>query len=193
MLTKSKTNSRAKIFLILHNIRSAYNVGSIFRTADGAGVSKIYLCGYTPSPCRNCLDVETKSQSDSRDSRSTRLGATSAVGRKIAKTALGAEKYVPWEQCKQTWRLLEKIKKDGVHVVALEQSPKAVDYRKFKQPLGNGVSKWLSMALILGNEVGGLSKKILKYCDEIIEIPMRGKKESLNVSVAAGIALYRII
>lgn len=81
-----------QIFLVLHNIRSTYNVGSIFRTADAAGVSKIYLGGYTPTP----------------------------EDEKIAKTALGAEKTMPWEKCKQTWRLLEKLKKDGVKIVALE-------------------------------------------------------------------------
>src|SRR3989344_1308031 len=123
-----------QIFLILHNIRSAYNVGSIFRTADATGVSKIYLCGYTPTPAEM----------------------------KVAKTALGAEKTVPWEQHKQTWRLLQKLKKDGVQIVALEQSTKAIDYRKFKPkfPLG----------LVLGNEVEGLSKEFFKYTDVIIEI-----------------------
>lgn len=158
---------KRSIAVILHNIRSAYNVGSIFRTADGAGVNKIYLCGYTPTPARLNLD-------------------------KISKTALGAEKYVPWEYCRQTWRLLEKLKKDKIKIVALEQSSKAIDYRKFNPPLGNGVSKWITMALVVGNEVRGLSKEILKHCDEVIEIPMRGKKESLNVSVATGVVLYEI-
>jgi len=149
--------ANGKLVLVLDNIRSAYNVGSIFRTADGAGVDKIFLCGYTPSP---------------KDEP------------KIAKTSLGAEKYVSWESCKQTWRLLEKLKVQGLKIIALEQTKNSIDYRKFKPKF--------PLALVLGNEVDGLSEQILKYADKIIEIPMRGKKESLNVSVAAGIALYEI-
>lgn len=165
-------NKSYQIFVILHSIRSAHNVGSIFRTADAAGVDKIYLCGYTPTP-----ETSDKGQAIS----------------KISKTALGAEKTVAWEQYKQTWRLLEKLKKDGVKIVALEQDKKAIDYRKFKIPLRNGVPEWSSLVLVLGNEVDGLSKEILKYADKIIAIPMYGQKESLNVSVAAGIALFKII
>ena len=90
-----------------------------------------------------------------------------------------------WEQSKQTWRLLEKLKKDGVKIIALEQDKRAVDYKKFKPEF--------PLALVLGNEVGGLSKEILKYMDSIVEIPMCGKKESLNVAVATGVALFKII
>lgn len=142
--------------MILHNIRSAYNVGSIFRTADAAGVKKIYICGYSPTP----------------------------ADRKVGKTSLGAEKTVPWEYFRQTWKLMEKLKKEGVQIVALEQSKKSIDYRKFKPRF--------PLALVIGNEVRGLSKEILKYADKIIVIPMYGQKESLNVAVAAGIALYKI-
>ncbi len=148
---------RQETYLILHNVRSAYNVGSIFRTADAAGVNKMYVCGYSPTP----------------------------DNKKVAKTALGAEKIVPWEYYKQTWRLLEKLKKDGMQIVALEQTKKSVDYKKFRPRF--------PLALVVGNEVRGLSKRILKYCDEIIEIPMRGKKESLNVSVAVGIAIFKLL
>ncbi|MBI2676607.1 MAG: RNA methyltransferase [Candidatus Yanofskybacteria bacterium] len=176
MLPKNKANLKAKIFLVLHNIRSAYNVGSIFRTADGAGVDKIFLCGYTPIP--TTMGIIAK-------------GAMMPIVRKIAKTALGAEKTVSWEHWSQTWRLLEKLKKDGVEIIALEQADNAVDYRKFK-PKFLPVGRQVRLALIVGNEVNGLSKKILEYCDKIIEIPMRGKKESLNVSVAVGVALYEI-
>ncbi len=147
--------------LILHNIRSAYNVGSIFRTADAAGVSKIYLCGISPTP----KEI------------------------KVLKTSLGAEKTVPWEYYKQTWRLLEKLKKQGCQIIALEQGRGSVDYRKFKpNPPAGG-----PLALVVGHERKGLSKKILSYADKIIEIPMHGKKESLNVAVATGIALFKII
>jgi len=146
-----------EIHLILHNIRSAYNVGSIFRTADAARVKKIYLCGYTPTP----------------------------NNQKIAKTSLGAERYISWEYCKQTWQLLKKLKADGIQIVALEQIKRSENYRKFKPKF--------PMALMVGNEVKGLSKKILAYADKIIAIPMYGKKESLNVAVATGIALYKLI
>ncbi len=145
------------MYLILHNIRSAYNVGSIFRTADAAGVQRIYLGGYTPTP----------------------------NDKKVAKTALGAEKSVPWEYRKQAWRLLERLKKDEVQIIALEQTKKSVDYRKFKPRF--------PMALMVGNEIRGLSKAVLKYTDKIIEIPMFGKKESLNVSVAVGIAIFKLL
>ncbi|MBI2057825.1 MAG: RNA methyltransferase [Candidatus Yanofskybacteria bacterium] len=164
MIPENKKLLKPIIYLVLHNIRSAYNVGSIFRTADGAGISKIYLCGITPNP---------------KDEP------------KIAKTSLGAEKHVPWERYKQTWRLLEKLKEQKVKITALEQSKDSIDYRKFK-PKFLPAGRQVHLALVVGNEVKGLSKKILKYCDKIIEIPMYGKKESLNVSVAAGVALYEI-
>ncbi len=149
------------IVVILHNIRSRENVGSIFRTADGAGVSKIYLCGITPTPPHE----------------------------KISKTALGAETFVPWEYYKQTWRLLKKLKAQGVKIIALEQTNDAQNI--FAK--GAFVNTKAPFALVLGNEVRGLSPQILKYCDKKISIPMYGKKESLNVAVAAGIALYQLI
>ena len=175
------------MFLVLHNFRSAHNVGSIFRTADAAGVSKIYLGGYTPTPTRFDLFEDPHLRS---------VGASDGQARsnlkedKIAKVALGAEKTVPWEQHKQTWRLLKskKLATSKVRpwmIIALEQAKGSIDYRKFKPKF--------PLVLILGNEVGGLSKEILKYADKIIAIPMYGRKESLNVSVAAGIALYKII
>lgn len=130
----------------------------MFRTADGAGVSKIYLCGTTPTPTQH---------SD-----------------KMSKTALGAEKLVSWEYRKHAWRVLEVLKKQGYQVLALEQVSKSKNIFKFKSK-----SK---AALMVGNEVKGLSPKILKYCDEVVEIPMYGRKESLNVAVATGIALYTL-
>ncbi len=154
-----------QIFLIIHNIRSAYNIGSIFRTADGAGIAKIFICGISPIP-------------------STSGEATGQAPDKIAKTALGAEKTVPWEYHKQVWRLLNKLKESGVQIVALEQAKKSTNIFKFKPKF--------PMALLVGNEVRGLNKKILSYTDKIIEIPMYGKKESLNVAVATGIALYKL-
>lgn len=147
----------------MHNIRSLHNVGSIFRTADAAGIKKIFLTGYTPSP----------------------LDHFGNYRKEISKVALGAEKFVRWEVVRSIRPLLLRLKKEKFQIAALEQSPKAIDYRKFKPRF--------PIALILGNEVRGLSPKILKKCDRVIEIPIYGKKESLNVSVAAGVALFSLV
>ncbi|MEK7175183.1 MAG: TrmH family RNA methyltransferase [Patescibacteria group bacterium] len=147
--------------VILHNIRSAENVGSMFRTAEAAGVKKIYLTGYTPTPIDN-------------------------FGRKrkdIAKTALGAEDFVNWEQKKNIFSLLEKLKKE-YFIISIEQDKNSINYKKLNLKLKK------KNIFIVGNEVKGLSKKVLSKCDVIAEIPMNGKKESLNVSVALGIVLF---
>ncbi|TSC66902.1 MAG: tRNA/rRNA methyltransferase SpoU [Parcubacteria group bacterium Gr01-1014_72] len=151
------------VYLILHNIRSAYNVGSIFRTADAAGVGKIFLTGYTPAPV-------------------DRFGR---ANKEIAKTALGAERTVSWEKYASIKPLLHKLRREGAALIALEQSPHSIDYKKIRLPK--------KAALIFGNEVAGLSPAVLKQADIIAEIPMRGCKESLNVSVAAGIALFLML
>ena len=127
------------------------------------GVSKIYLVGVTPCPA-------------------DKFGRANG---QIAKTALGAEKVVAWEYRKTLLPLIKKLKKERVEIIALEQDQKAIDYRQLKPQ-----SAW---ALILGEETKGLSRSDLDKCDAIIEIPMRGEKESLNVSVAAGVALFKII
>jgi len=162
---------KKELSLILHDIRSAYNVGAIFRTADGAGVSKIYLSGYTPCPPDK--NKNNKTQAD----------------KMIEKTALGAEKNIAWEKCENLEKLLEKLNPpaggEKVSIIALEKTKNSVDIKKFKISF--------PAALILGNEVDGVSKDILKKCDAIVSIPMRGKKESLNVSVAAGIAMYDLL
>lgn len=149
--------------LILDNIRSRHNVGSIFRTADCAGVGKIYLCGTTPTP----------------------LDRFNREVKEIAKTALGAEKSVVWEYSKTTLSVVKKLKRDGYHIIAIEQSKNSIDYKKVKAR-----SK---VAFVVGNEVDGVAKSILKLCDIVAEIPMRGGKESLNVSVATGVALFRVL
>lgn len=152
-----------EFYVICDNIRSLENIGSIFRTSDALGVSKIYLCGI-----------------------SGKVPAwETGLHKKIAKTALGAEKTVLFEYCKDTVRLIDKLKKEKVQIVALEQDKKAISYEKFNPKF--------PLALIVGNEVKGVSKKVLKKADKIIFLPMRGKKESLNVSVAFGVAGYQII
>jgi len=149
-----------EIAVLLHNVRSAHNVGSILRTSDAAGVSNVYLSGFTPSPS----DRFERVQKD------------------IAKTALGAETTVPWEYQKSPLAVISKLRKAGWRIVAVEQAPDSVDYRKFKSKK--------PVVFMFGNEVTGIPKTILKKCDAIVEIPMHGKKESLNVSVAAGIILF---
>jgi tRNA G18 (ribose-2'-O)-methylase SpoU len=154
---------RGEFYVVCDNIRSLENIGSIFRTSDALGVSKIYLCGI------------------SGKMPAWEIG----LHKKISKTALGAEKIIPFEHCKQVGRLIDKLKREKVQIVALEQDKKAIPYNKFKPRF--------PIALIVGNEVKGISKKILKKADKIIFLPMRGKKESLNVSVAFGVAGYHII
>jgi len=152
-----------KSILILPDIRSAINVGAIFRTADAVGIDEVYLTGVTPRP----TDKFDRVQKD------------------IAKSALGAETWIPWKYQKSLIPLIKKLKKDGYTIIALEQDKRAVDYRKVKA--------FKNVVIILGPEVEGLNQKILKECDIITFIPMHGKKESLNVSVAAGIALFKIL
>ncbi|MEI8269837.1 MAG: TrmH family RNA methyltransferase [bacterium] len=149
--------------LILPDIRSALNVGAIFRTADAVGIDKIYLVGVTPRP----NDQFGRVQKD------------------ISKSALGAEKTVSWEFKKSLPVLISKLKKDGYKIIAIEQDEKAIDYKKVKIGEKN--------TFIIGTEVFGIPKNILQKCDVIAEIPMKGEKESLNVSVACGVALFRIL
>ncbi len=148
--------------VILDNIRSVYNVGSIFRTADALSVDKIYLCGTTPAP----IDRFGRTRQD------------------LAKVALGAEKNIEWEYSLSASSVLKKLKKEKFQIIAIEQDKKSVDFKKVRPKYPT--------VLLLGNEVSGISKNILKFADLIAEIPMAGKKESLNVSVAFGIAGYRI-
>lgn len=154
----------SKITVVLHNLRSLHNVGSIFRTADAAGCQKIYLCGITPSP-----------QDEFGRWRS-----------QISKVSLGAEKYLAWEKCQSTSKLIDRLKKDGYLAVAIEQNKKAIPYYQFKYPTDRKI------ALVLGNEIRGLSPPVLRLADKIVEIPMFGKKESLNVSVAFGIVVFHL-
>lgn len=151
---------KGKMAAMFHNVRSAYNVGALFRTADGAGALNIYLTGYTPTP----LDRFGRPQKE------------------VAKTALGAEKTVAWEYAKNPSAVIKKLRSEGWNIVGVEQDKRATNYRLFK------LSK--PTLFVFGNEVRGLSNSVRNRCDSLIEIPMRGKKESLNVSVAAGIILF---
>lgn len=143
-----------KFVLILPNIRSGHNVGAMFRTADGAGVDKIYLTGYSPRPPHPAVD----------------------------KVSLGAEKTVPWEYAKQPGRLIRKLKQGGYTIVGLEQTKNSVNIYSWQPEI--------PLALIVGNEKTGIAPNILKLCDAVVHLPMRGMKKSLNVSIAGGVALY---
>ena len=149
-----------KKYVILHNIRSAHNVGSIFRTADGVGVSEIFLSGYTPSP----IDRFGRPQPE------------------IKKTSLGATESVAWKNVEEIQTLISELKEKGCEIVAVEQHGKSKDYKDFLQTKDT--------VFIFGNEIDGVSKEIINFADVVLEIPMVGTKESLNVSVTAGIILF---
>lgn len=152
------------MYLILHNIRSAENVGSMFRTADAFGIKKMYLTGYTPSPVDRFNRPVTK----------------------IAKAALGAEKTVPWEVGNIN-EVVAKLKATQIRIIGLEQDPRASALTDYVQHPGVA-----QLGLVVGNEVGGIEDEVRGLCDDLVEIPMLGMKESLNVSVATGIALYAL-
>ena len=144
--------------LVVPDIRSLQNVGSLFRTADGAGWDKLVLCGYTPTPPRE----------------------------EISKVALGAETWVPWEYFASVGTALADLKARGFFIVALELASGSVDYRAFD------AATHPDLALVLGNETAGVPPETLALCDERVHLPMRGKKESLNVAVAAAVAMYHL-
>lgn len=158
------------MILIMDNLRSAHNVGSLFRSADGAGVKHIYIVGITPVPVK------------------TDQGAFTIAQKTIQKTALGAEFTVPWSRVKSLARLLARLKREGYETIALEEGSTRVshDYRDWQPKRG------FKPALIVGNEVVGIDSKTLARADTLIHLPMRGKKHSLNVSVAGGIAMYHL-
>lgn len=152
------------ISVILNNIRSSENVGSIIRTSDATKVAKIFLCGITPAPV-------------------DRFGRENT---KVLKSALGAEKFVRWERFESLKSALLEAKKDNYKIIGVEQSKKSVNYKN----VSDFVSPNDDLAFVFGNEVEGLSKEDLELCDFVIDIPMKGKKESLNVAVAVGVVLY---
>lgn len=156
------------IILIAHNLRSCHNVGSLLRTAEGLGVSKVYLTGYSPYPTQI------------NDDRLPHI--YSKITAQITKTSLGAEKYTEWEHCEDVIKLICELKSSGHQIVGLEQTDHSIDIDKFK-PKDKAV-------LVIGREVEGVEKEVLDECDSLIEIPMRGKKESFNVVQAAAMALY---
>lgn len=162
-----RTTSKVRLVAVLDNIRSLYNVGSIFRTADAFGVRHLYLCGLTGRP-----DDEL-------------------TGERIHKTALGAEASVPWSYAKETINAITKLKANGYTVLVLEQTPQAVSVFDNSQLTVHN-SHHQGYALVVGHEVYGVSQPVLALADHHLAIPMRGQKESLNVSVAFGIAVSHL-
>jgi len=144
-------------YIIAHNIRSLYNIGTMFRTADALGVDRLFLTGYSGKPPR----------------------------KEISKVALGAEESIPWQHYKSLSYLIRKLKKEGFKIVALETGDQSIDYLNFKPQF--------PLALLVGNEVRGISPAMLKQVDKSISLPMNGIKESLNVGVAMAVAGYHII
>jgi len=149
--------------VFIDNIRSAHNVGSIFRTSDGAGVEKIYIGGYSPTPIDRFGRVQPE----------------------IKKTSLGAAEIIPWEHVPlgKTKEALQQLKSEGYAIVAVEQTKDSVSLYDFQVPE--------KVCYIVGNEVEGVQPDILEIADAVLEIPMSGIKESLNVSVTTGIVLFR--
>ncbi len=150
---------------VLDNLRSVYNVGSIFRTANAAGIEKIILCGTTPTP----VDKKGERRKD------------------FAKVALGAEDTIVWEYQEETAKTLKTLRQEGCYVVAFEQDETSVDYREVS------IEGKQDIAFVIGPEVTGISREVLDECDVIAEIPMLGTKESLNVTIAFGVGVYRIL
>lgn len=157
------------IIVIAHNIRSTHNIGSIFRTCEGFGVTRLILSGYTPYPQLP------------HDSRLPHIARK--LTDQIHKTALDAEHLVPFSYTDTLD--LDLFKRDGYRIVGLEQDERSVMITDYRTPD--------KTVLILGEEVEGISSELLRQCDDIIEIPMKGHKESFNVSVSAGIALYALL
>lgn len=155
-----------QIIVIAHNIRSTHNVGAIFRSCEGFGVKQLILSGYTPYPLQP------------NDSRLPHIAEKLTA--QIHKTALGAENILPFVHSETPD--LDDLKTKGYMIVGLEQDERSVFLPDFKPPE--------KIALLLGEEVAGITPELRDQCDKLIEIPMRGQKESFNVSVATGIALY---
>lgn len=149
-----KKESQFSVRAVLNNIRSLYNVGSMFRTADGAGLEKLYLSGITGIPPHP----------------------------KLSKTALGAEKTVPWKYFEKAETALAQAKAEGFQIILLEQIAQSMPYQNFV-PTGK-------ICFIVGNEISGIAESLLPFCDQALEIEMAGLKNSLNVTVAFGILAY---
>lgn len=155
--------------VVLDNIISALNVGSIFRTSSGIGIDKIYICGITPTPFENGKKFigQNKKRKD------------------FIKTSLGSEDEIKWEYRENIFEIIKELKDKNFEIISLEQNEKSIDYKSLKLEKEN-------MAIVVGSEREGVNKEILKESHKIVEIPMLGLKESLNVTIAYAILVYRL-
>lgn len=148
---------RSPVYIVLDNLRSAYNVGSIFRTSDAGAVEHIHLCGMSAHPPH----------------------------KKLEKTALGAFDYVPWTYWERTTDCLDRLGDEGITRVAVEVTQEAKSHVEFQWPK--------PVAVVFGNEVTGINARVLRRCDTVVKIPMRGYKNTINVATAFGVVLYELL
>lgn len=158
------------IVVIAHNLRSVHNVGSLLRTGEVFAADKVYVTGFTPYPTH---------PGDKRDAKLQALQT-----RRMAKAAAGAERTMPFERHEDVYALLDSLREQGYAVAGLEIDPAAVTIADYAPPV--------KVALVLGDEVAGIDPALRKRSDVLLQIPIYGRKDSLNVSVAAGIALYTL-
>jgi tRNA G18 (ribose-2'-O)-methylase SpoU len=163
-LDKIHTLKKLPVYVLLNSIRSSYNVGSIFRTSDGAMIEKLILSGYTPHPPIDSTDTGNKD---------------------VLKTALGSTQSVKWEYVKNAVEAIKELKAKGIKICALELTANSKPYYDLAQ-------NDFSLCLVVGNEITGVSQEVLNLCDFSIEIPQYGIKQSLNVAVAYGIAIFEM-
>ena len=156
--------AKLPVYVVLNSIRSSYNVGSIFRTSDGAMIEKLYLCGYTPYPPHPDLPSGNKD---------------------VLKTSLGSTESVKWEYVKDPKEVVLQMKEKGIKVCALELTSKSFPYYELKK-------ESFPLCLVIGNEISGVSQEILDLCDFSIEIPQFGIKQSLNVAVAYVVTIFKL-
>jgi len=158
-----------ELYLIIDNVRSSENIGSLLRTAEGLGIVEVLICGYSPYPRNPANEIRLPHIANKIDV-------------KIHKTALGAEKTQIWNYYSTTSQAIKHLKKMGIHIVGLEQSKSAIRLNSYQPPSKLGV--------VVGNEITGIDKSVIKLCDEIVEIPMIGQKESFNVSIAMAMTMF---
>lgn len=152
-----KDVDKLPVVVVLNSIRSSYNVGSIFRTSDGAMIEKLYLCGYTPHPPK----------------------------KEVLKTALGSQDSINWKFEEDSVQVVKQLKSKGYTICALEQTDSNISYSELQKSN-------LPLCLIVGNEITGVNQELIDLCDVTIEIPQFGIKQSLNVAVAYGIAIFEL-
>ncbi len=200
-LDQIHTVKKLPVIVLLNSIRSSYNVGSIFRTSDGAMIEKLILCGYTPHPplpvnlqnAKSVFSSESSSEKSlssnkRKDSSPTEVvfGMTTQTGNKdVLKTALGSTQSVKWEYIKSPIEAIKNLKAQGIKICALELTENSKPYYDISK-------NDFPICLIVGNEITGVSQEVLDLCDCSIEIPQYGIKQSLNVAIAYGIAIFEM-